>query len=59
MNLTYRGIAYNTSSPTIETAETGETVTFLGRQSKIKQFNANQRQQPTSELLFMGRRYTR
>lgn len=59
MNLTYRGIAYDTSSRVIEATETGETVTFMGRQSKVRQVNVAQRQQPAAKLTFMGRHYIR
>lgn len=59
MQLSFLGNAYTASSPAIETAETGETVTFMGRQSKVKQFNVAHRQQPAGELTFMGRRYSR
>lgn len=59
MQLSFLGSTYNASSPTTEASETGETVTFMGRQSKLKQFNVAQRQQPATELTFMGRRYTR
>ncbi|HEY9737289.1 MAG TPA: DUF4278 domain-containing protein [Trichocoleus sp.] len=59
MQLSFLGNAYDASTPAVEARETAETVTFLGRSSKVKQFNVAQRQQPTAELTFMGRRYTR
>jgi hypothetical protein len=59
MQLSFLGKAYTASSPAIEATETGETLTFMGRQSKVKQFHVTQRQQPAAELTFMGRRYSR
>lgn len=59
MQLSFLGNAYTAFSPVIEATETGETLTFMGRQSKLKQFNVAQRQQPGAELTFMGRRYSR
>lgn len=59
MQLSFLGNAYSASSPAIEATETSETVTFMGRQSKVKQFNVAQRQQPAADLTFMGRRYSR
>lgn len=59
MQLSFLGNSYTASSPAIEGTETSETVTFMGSQSKVKQFDIAQRQQPTTELTFMGRRYSR
>jgi hypothetical protein len=59
MQLSFLGKHYNPSSPAIEATETGETITFMGRQSKVKQFTVAQRQQPVEELIFRGRRYSR
>lgn len=59
MQLSFLGKAYTASSPAIETTETEATVSFLGRSSKVKQFTVAQRQQPSEELTFMGRRYSR
>ena len=59
MQLIYRGHAYNSVSPQVEAIETQNTVTFLGRRSKVKQFNVHQRQQPQAELTYRGIRYTR
>ena len=59
MQLSFLGKSYNSSSPAIKATETEATVSFLGRSSKVKQFNVTQHQQPTEELTFMGRRYSR
>lgn len=59
MQLSFLGKTYTANTPAIAATETQETVTFLGRSSRVKQFNVTQRQQPTEELNFMGRRYTR
>ncbi|MBD0270135.1 MAG: DUF4278 domain-containing protein [Cyanobacteria bacterium Co-bin8] len=59
MQLSFLGKSYNASSPAIEATETEATLSFLGRSSKVKQFSMAQRQQPTEELTFMGRRYSR
>ncbi|PSR17650.1 hypothetical protein C8255_11495 [filamentous cyanobacterium CCP3] len=59
MQLSFLGKTYTASTPAVAATETQSTVTFLGRSSRVKQFNVTQRQQPTEELNFMGRRYTR
>ena len=59
MQLSFLGKSYTASTPAIEATETEEKVTFLGRQSPIKQFNVAQRQSSCEEMTFLGRRYTR
>ena len=59
MQLSFLGKSYNASSPAIEATETQETATFLGRSYAKKSFNVAQRQQPSEDLTFLGRRYTR
>ncbi|PSN14889.1 hypothetical protein C7293_09650 [filamentous cyanobacterium CCT1] len=59
MQLSFLGKTYTASTPAVTATETQATVTFLGRSSRVKQFNVTQRQQPAEELNFMGRRYTR
>lgn len=59
MQLSFLGKSYEVSTPMMEATETEETVNFLGRASKLKEFTVAQRQQPATELTFMGRRYTR
>lgn len=59
MKLSFLGKSYETSSPAIDTIETQETVTFLGRRSIVTHHHAARRSQPPEELTFLGRRYTR
>jgi hypothetical protein len=59
MQLSFLGKTYTATSPAIQATETEATVSFLGHSAKVKQFNVAQRQQPSVELNFMGRRYTR
>ena len=58
MQLTYRGQAYEASTPAIEATSSGETATFMGRSYARKQFTVTQRQQP-EELTYRGVHYTR
>lgn len=58
MQLSFLGQSYEASIPTIETTETAETATFLGRRYARKQFNVSHRQQPATELTYRGVRYT-
>ena len=58
MQLTYRGQAYETSTPAVEAIATGETATFMGRPYARKQFTMTQRQQP-AELTYRGVHYAR
>ena len=58
MQLTYRGVSFETfisGSPSIATEETG---TFLGKRYPIKQSQVVYRQ-PSSELVYRGVAYTR
>jgi hypothetical protein len=59
MQLSFLGQSYTTSTPAIEASPTQETAKFLGKSYAKKSFNVAQRQQPSEELTFMGRRYTR
>lgn len=59
MQLSFLGKSYTASAPAIEATMTNEMGKFLGRPYAKKQFNVAQRQQPSEELTFMGRRYTR
>lgn len=59
MQLKYRGIAYQPSVSATEATTTTETGLFLGARFSRKQYVVPQRQQPQSELTFMGRRYSR
>jgi hypothetical protein len=58
MQLTYRGQAYETSTPAINGTPTGETATFLGRPYARKQFTTAHHQQST-QLTYRGVRYIR
>jgi hypothetical protein len=60
MQLKFRGKSYNQSSPSVEIeTTTEETINFLGRSAQVKRITVAQRQQPTQELKFLGRSYTR
>ena len=58
MQLSFLGKSYTASSHAIEVTETQETATFMGKPYFRKQFTVAQRQQPQTELTFLGRRYT-
>ncbi|MEO1070542.1 MAG: DUF4278 domain-containing protein, partial [Cyanobacteria bacterium J06638_6] len=58
MQLTYRGQAYDLSSPAVEATPSGETATFLGKSYTRMRFNVAQRNQP-AELTYRGVRYAR
>jgi hypothetical protein len=57
MQLSFLGKSYQASFPTVETSETTETATFLGKRYARKQFNVSQRQQPAAEMMYRGVRY--
>jgi hypothetical protein len=59
MQLSFLGKSYTPSTPAIETTETQQTLSFLGRKSIVKQHSIAQRQTSGEELTFMGRRYVR
>lgn len=59
MELTYRGIPYNTSAPTVESTATEETGTFLGARFPQKHYQVSYRRPSAEELTFLGRRYSR
>ena len=59
MQLSFLGKSYTASAPAIETTESEQTLSFLGRKSIVKQHSIAQRQAAGEELSFMGRRYTR
>ncbi|MBD0334287.1 MAG: DUF4278 domain-containing protein [Cyanobacteria bacterium Co-bin13] len=59
MNLSYRGVTYNPSAPSVETRLSEETSTFLGVRYSRKQPQVAERSQFPEELTFLGRRYTR
>jgi hypothetical protein len=59
MQLSFLGKSYTASTPAIETTESEQTLSFLGRKSVVKQHSIAQRQSMGEELTFMGRRYTR
>lgn len=59
MKLSFLGKAYETSAPEIDTVESQQAVTFLGRRSMVTQRHAARRSQPPEELIFLGRRYSR
>ena len=58
MKLSFLGKSYTTSNPSVETVESEQTLSFLGRKSTVKQHSIAQRQAMGEELTFMGRRYT-
>jgi hypothetical protein len=59
MQLSFLGKTYTASTPAIETTETQQTLSFLGRKSTVKRNSIAQRQSTGEELTFMGRRYSR
>ena len=59
MQLSFLGKSYTTSAPAVETTESEQTLSFLGRRSIVKQHSIAQRQASGEELTFLGRRYTR
>jgi hypothetical protein len=59
MQLSFLGKSYTAATPAIETTESEQTLSFLGRKSTVKQHSIAQRQSTGEELTFMGRRYTR
>jgi hypothetical protein len=59
MQLSFLGKSYTASTPAIETTESEQTLSFLGRKSVVKQHSVTQRHSVGEELTFMGRRYTR
>lgn len=59
MQLSFLGRSYTASTPEVETTETQQILSFLGRKSIIKQHSIAQRQPLGEELTFMGRRYSR
>jgi hypothetical protein len=59
MQLSFLGKSYTAATPAIETTESEQTLSFLGRKSTVKQHSVAQRQTMGEELTFMGRRYTR
>ncbi len=59
MQLSFLGKSYTAATPSIETTETEQTLSFLGRKSVVKQHSVAQRQSTGEALTFMGRRYTR
>lgn len=58
MKLSFLGNNYEASNPAIDTVETEQAVTFLGRRSVVKQRGTAQRHQSGEELTFLGRRYS-
>lgn len=59
MKLSFLGKNYEASTPAIDTVETQQSVTFLGRRSVVTHHHIAHRSQPPEELTFLGRRYTR
>jgi len=56
MNLSYRGIAYQSASPTVEFIETEQTGRFLGNPYKIQQGKVAHRQ-GSAQLTYRGIAY--
>jgi hypothetical protein len=59
MQLSFLGKSYTAAAPSLETTESEQTLSFLGRKSVVKQHSVAQRQSTGEALTFMGRRYTR
>jgi Domain of unknown function (DUF4278) len=58
MNLSYRGIAYQTTAPTVEAIETEHTGRFLGKSFPIKRFNIAKRHTDSIVLTYRGTHYS-
>ena len=59
MQLSFLGKSYEASRPAIDGTDTSETGKFLGNNYGKKSFNVAQSHQPSEELKFLGRTYTR
>ncbi|WP_088893771.1 DUF4278 domain-containing protein [Leptolyngbya ohadii] len=57
MNVSYRGIAYETEIPVAEGTETDRTALFLGNRFKVKQYNVSQRHTSSVQLKYRGANY--
>lgn len=57
MQLSYRGISYETTTPSIEVTETAQTGVFLGNVFPIKRLNVAQRQSSSIQLQYRGASY--
>ena len=58
MQVSYRGIAYETQIPTIETLETQEVGLFLGNRFPLKRYTAKQHS-TSVQLRYRGVDYNR
>ena len=59
MQVSYRGIAYETQVPTIETLETQEVGLFLGNRFPIRRCTAKQQHSTSVHLRYRGVDYNR
>lgn len=59
MKLSFLGKNYEASLPVIDTIETQQSITFMGRRSVVTHHHIAPRSQSQEELTFLGRRYTR
>ena len=59
MKLTYRGIAYEPSFPTVETTQTERIGLYRGSTVAIRQVTAKQRRSAPAHLKYRGAEYTR
>lgn len=58
MNVSYRGVSYETEVQTVEGTETDRTALFLGNRFKLKQYNVSQRHTASVPLKYRGTSYT-
>ncbi len=54
MQVSYRGISYETSASPMEAIETEQTGLFLGKRFKLKQYNVSQRSAEPMQLKYRG-----
>ncbi len=59
MKLSFLGKSYNVPFNAIDGIETDETLTYMGKQYKRKQYNVPASHQESMTLTYMGRKYVR
>ncbi|MGF1569502.1 MAG: DUF4278 domain-containing protein [Nodosilinea sp.] len=59
MELTYRGIIYQTATPSIEVTELSEKATFLGARFNRRHFQVNHHVAAPNQLTYRGVSYLR
>ena len=59
MKLTYRGIAYQFTPPSLEVTSTDEEGTFLGARFNRKHYHVDWNKPKATPMIYRGVRYTR